>query len=161
MLDLDTAERRLQELERCAQRDGLAKVRLWPAHFPDYALEVRQDSARNEGPGGFAYRQTGSSPRGLSRGEASGRLRLFESTLEESEQAQSDLRAYLLIHRFLVGPKSKAPWLKAGPEPYLATCERCCRTVAKPPMPTPVDAFVKYCEYAAEAHRLCQVKEEK
>ena len=83
MLDADAAERLMQSLERAAQRDGLARVWLWPAQYPDYALEVRQDSARNEGPGGFAYRQTGSRPQGLSRGRASGLLRLFESALEE------------------------------------------------------------------------------
>ena len=49
----------------------------------------------------------------------------------------------------------KAEWVKMGPEPYLATCERCGETVEKPRLPTPLRAFVKYLEYAIEEHRLC------
>lgn len=50
----------------------------------------------------------------------------------------------------------KITWLKVGPEPHLATCERCGGTVAKPPLPTPVSALVKYVRYAEEAHRYCR-----
>ena len=53
-------------------------------------------------------------------------------------------------------------WVKVGPEPYLAHCERCGVSIDKPALPTPIPAFVKYCEWATEAHRLCQEpKEEK
>ena len=52
--------------------------------------------------------------------------------------------------------KKRISWVKLGPDPYLATCERCGGTIDKPPLPTPIPAFVKYCEYATEAHRLCQ-----
>jgi hypothetical protein len=52
--------------------------------------------------------------------------------------------------------KVKVDWVFMGPEPYLATCRRCGEHVAKPPMPTPLDAAIKYFEYASEAHKFCK-----
>jgi len=51
-------------------------------------------------------------------------------------------------------------WVKVGPEPYLAHCERCGVSIDKPALPTPIPAFVKYCEYAGEAHRFCQEEDD-
>jgi len=55
-----------------------------------------------------------------------------------------------------VSRKKNVSWVKVGPDPYLAHCERCGGTIAQPPLPCPIPAFVKYCEYATEAHRLCR-----
>lgn len=50
-------------------------------------------------------------------------------------------------------------WVIAGPEPWLAHCERCGVRIPKPKLPTPLPAAVKYMEYAVEAHRYCRKKE--
>ena len=50
----------------------------------------------------------------------------------------------------------KITWVTIGPEPHLAQCQRCGETIAKPPLPTPLPAAVKYMEYAIEAHRHCK-----
>lgn len=47
-------------------------------------------------------------------------------------------------------------WVTMGPDPYLATCQRCGQHIANPPLPTPLDAFVKYLRYAIAAHKLCK-----
>lgn len=46
-------------------------------------------------------------------------------------------------------------WVKLGPEPYMATCQRCGRTEAKPELPLPMKAFALYLEFLAEKHREC------
>jgi len=53
-----------------------------------------------------------------------------------------------------------APWLIMGPDPYLATCKRCGKQEAKPELPCPVDALVRYGEYLSERHRYCKAPEE-
>ena len=73
-----TAERHLDALELRAEREGYASVRLWPAEFPDFALEVRHEDGV-----GKSYRQTGSAAHSVSRGRALGLLRLFQATLEK------------------------------------------------------------------------------
>jgi len=55
-----------------------------------------------------------------------------------------------------VSAKKRVTWVVLGPDPYLGHCERCGENIKQPPLPCPIPAFVKYCEYAAEAHRLCQ-----
>jgi hypothetical protein len=50
----------------------------------------------------------------------------------------------------------KITWVVCGPDPYLATCQRCGQHVAKPPLPAPIDAFIRYLQYACELHRYCQ-----
>lgn len=37
-----------------------------------------------------------------------------------------------------------------------AYCERCGVEDPRPPMPLPVSAFVKWCEYVLERHRGCE-----
>jgi hypothetical protein len=77
VLDELTADRQLHALELRAERDGYASLRLWPAQYPDFALEVRHDAAE-----GTSYWQTGSALQLVSRGRALGLLRLFAGTLE-------------------------------------------------------------------------------
>jgi len=82
VLDELTAERLLTALELRAERDGFASLRLWPARYPDYALEVHQLVSRK------AYWQTGQRRSGgVSRGRALGLLRLFAGTLEKGGAA--------------------------------------------------------------------------
>ena len=87
VLDELTAERQLHALELRAERDGFASLRLWPARFPDFALEVEhgwllepKDTSIQDG---FVYRQTGSARWNISRGRALGLLRLFATVLEK------------------------------------------------------------------------------
>lgn len=54
--------------------------------------------------------------------------------------------------------KRKAGTLFIGPDPHMATCERCGGTVPKPPFPISIPAFVKYTAYAEELHRDCKPK---
>lgn len=49
-------------------------------------------------------------------------------------------------------------WLHVGPDPYLATCERCGKHVDKPPLPAPADAFVAYLRYAEKLHAHCKAE---
>lgn len=51
--------------------------------------------------------------------------------------------------------KPRVPWVEVGPEPYLATCQRCGGAVLKPELPVSVDGFVAYCRYAEELHAGC------
>ena len=53
--------------------------------------------------------------------------------------------------------KKKTPidWLLCGPDPWLATCERCGKHEEKPPMGISLTAFVKYMRYVEELHRHC------
>jgi len=53
----------------------------------------------------------------------------------------------------------KVRWLKVGPEPFLATCERCGGHVDKPALPMAVDAFLKYGNYAEALHKDCKPPE--
>ena len=77
VLDELTADRLLQALELRAERDGFASLHLWPAQYPEFALEVRHDPAE-----GTSYWQTGTVFQLVSRGRALGLLRLFAGTLE-------------------------------------------------------------------------------
>ena len=81
VLDELTSERRLQTLEVRAEREGFARLRLWPAQYTDFALEVRHDAAE-----GTSYWQTGSAFQLVTRGRALGLLRLFAGTLEAAAQ---------------------------------------------------------------------------
>jgi len=75
-------ERQLHALELRAERDGFASIALWPARFPDFALEVYHiDGA------GTSYRQTGSATRTVKRMRALGLLRTFAATLEKGGAA--------------------------------------------------------------------------
>ena len=69
-------ERRLLALEARAERDGFASVKLWPARFPDFALEI------TKGSGGMIYGQTGSAPQTITRVYALGLLRFFPDALK-------------------------------------------------------------------------------
>lgn len=53
-------------------------------------------------------------------------------------------------------PKRGVYWVICGPDPYLATCQRCGAHVDKPKLPMPLSAFVKYMEYAVELHHYCK-----
>lgn len=77
-----TADRRLLALESRAERDGYASVSLWPARFPNFALEVRHGDGEPT-----SYWQTGSAFQLISRGRALGLLRLFAATLREGGAA--------------------------------------------------------------------------
>jgi hypothetical protein len=46
-------------------------------------------------------------------------------------------------------------WIRMGPEPYFATCERCGKQEPMPELPIPVDALLRYGDYVGEKHRLC------
>jgi len=82
VLDELTAERQLLALQLRAERDGFASVRLWPAQYPDFALEVRHIAGD-----AFGYQQTGDATHRVSRGRALGLLRLFSGTLEKGGAA--------------------------------------------------------------------------
>ena len=84
VLDELTAERQLHALELRAERDGFASVRLWPARFPDFALEVRHYGSAKTA---TTYQQTGSGTQAITRGRALGLLRLFATTLEKGGAA--------------------------------------------------------------------------
>ena len=89
VLDELTSERRLQALEVRAEREGFARLRLWPAQYPDFALEVEHGWRLDEHASikdAFIYRQTGSAKRDISRGRALDLLRLFAGTLEAAAQ---------------------------------------------------------------------------
>lgn len=49
-------------------------------------------------------------------------------------------------------------WLIAGPDPYLANCERCGQYEEKPPLPMEIDAVLAYMKYVTAKHRLCKPK---
>lgn len=49
--------------------------------------------------------------------------------------------------------------LTMGPEPYLATCDRCDKHVPKPELPEGIEAFVLYCRYVAAKHAKCKRSE--
>lgn len=51
----------------------------------------------------------------------------------------------------------KVTWVVMGPDPWLATCERCKRTVAKPEMPCSLDALLSYLDYVGLLHLDCAV----
>lgn len=51
--------------------------------------------------------------------------------------------------------KPAVDWVVLGPDPFLATCERCGRTEEKPELPLLVDAFVKYIEFIVAKHARC------
>lgn len=50
-------------------------------------------------------------------------------------------------------------WVVVGPEPHLAHCERCGRTVPKPPMPCPIPVAVAYMRAYVAEHRGCRAVE--
>lgn len=52
------------------------------------------------------------------------------------------------------------PWVTVGPEPYLATCQRCKATINKMPRSVPLEAFVAYLHDAQLAHQGCQAQAE-
>jgi len=53
--------------------------------------------------------------------------------------------------------RKRQAWVRMGPEPYLATCDRCGGHVEKPPIPCPLDAFVIYLDFAVSLHAHCEV----
>lgn len=48
------------------------------------------------------------------------------------------------------------PWVVMGPEPHLATCQRCGGTVPKLDLPIDLKKFVTYVEKAAREHADCK-----
>ena len=44
------------------------------------------------------------------------------------------------------------PWVTLGPDPALATCQRCDQTEDMPELPLSVDAFVAYMAFVLEKH---------
>lgn len=50
-------------------------------------------------------------------------------------------------------------WVTCGPEPYLATCQRCGGHVAKPDLPVALQGFVMLLKAAAAMHRNCRAVE--
>ena len=56
--------------------------------------------------------------------------------------------------------KVRITWVILGPEPHLATCERCGGHEAKPDLPVPVDAALAYFKYVVEKHRFCRPAQE-
>lgn len=52
--------------------------------------------------------------------------------------------------------KATVPWLIMGPEPHLATCQRCGKQEAKPELPADVEAVLLYLRYIMERHRYCE-----
>jgi hypothetical protein len=46
-------------------------------------------------------------------------------------------------------------WVTIGPEPHMATCQRCGRHEPPPETPTPLRAAILYMRYVAEKHRWC------
>lgn len=50
----------------------------------------------------------------------------------------------------------KAPGLLVGPEPYLATCERCGARLPKPDMPMKAQAFLRLLKSAVNEHAVCR-----
>ena len=47
-------------------------------------------------------------------------------------------------------------WVKMGPEPHLAHCERCGLTVAKPPLPVEIGALIAYSKGYEAIHADCK-----
>lgn len=47
-------------------------------------------------------------------------------------------------------------WVKMGPEPHLARCERCGQYIPKPPLPLPIRNVVAYMRGVVAAHALCK-----
>lgn len=52
---------------------------------------------------------------------------------------------------------SRVPaWVKVGPAPHLATCQRCGGHIENPTLPMEMGAFVRYLEDQGGRHRSCQ-----
>jgi hypothetical protein len=49
-----------------------------------------------------------------------------------------------------------ASWVVMGPEPHLASCQRCGATVPKPDLPIDLKEFVHYLGDAVRAHARCK-----
>lgn len=47
-------------------------------------------------------------------------------------------------------------WVTMGPEPHLATCQRCGGTIPKPPLPCPVRMAVAWMKAGVAEHRGCK-----
>ena len=47
-------------------------------------------------------------------------------------------------------------WLKVGPDPALATCERCGGTEPAPPLPCPRDYAIAWMKVSIRRHRECE-----
>lgn len=47
------------------------------------------------------------------------------------------------------------PWVVVGPEPLLATCTICSRTLQKPPLPADLSVVTGYMRGFLRAHRGC------
>ena len=52
--------------------------------------------------------------------------------------------------------RPNVPWLTMGPDPHLASCARCGRTVPQPPLPMDMRAFVRYMDAFGLEHADCQ-----
>lgn len=52
--------------------------------------------------------------------------------------------------------KAKATWVVTGPEPHLATCTRCGRTLPKPPFPQEIGPLVGYMQGFVKQHAGCK-----
>jgi hypothetical protein len=49
-------------------------------------------------------------------------------------------------------------WVTIGPDPYMATCQRCGNHERPPELPIPLTAFVQYCRYVQAKHQYCLEK---
>lgn len=57
-------------------------------------------------------------------------------------------------------PKRGIWWVSMGPEPYMATCQRCGKHEPKPELPVGLSAFETYIEYVSKRHAHCPAPEE-
>jgi len=51
---------------------------------------------------------------------------------------------------------AKMTWVKMGPPPHFATCDRCGVHEPQPTLPSPVDAVLAYFDYLILRHEDCQ-----
>lgn len=47
-------------------------------------------------------------------------------------------------------------WVFMGPEPHLATCQRCKETIAKPELPTTFPELLAFLGEATKLHAACR-----
>lgn len=51
--------------------------------------------------------------------------------------------------------RSKVTWVTLGPEPYLATCQRCGGHADRPQLPMKLDSFVGVLDGVLATHEHC------
>ena len=54
---------------------------------------------------------------------------------------------------------SRAPWVRMGPDPHLATCTRCGETMPELPLPIRVEVMLGYMNAYIRVHARCRVPE--